>query len=326
VEETLWNLRGADSILMQKLNIELVFSTGKDRQSYTRSLDLDSDLGRASWELVASHVFRECQMEILYRRYRRALPDVKGFFEGRNAYLPVWHDLVRVAAQKNTFEVWWQIQNTFFEAAHLLAQSGAYDEIERLEGDEDRRQLVHLKKLQAFNLTAYLLGNKIEDWFLLLLFVNSGCSLIRGIDVHRPDWLKKIKRKDIATGLKKRRRRPRSARSSRASQRYLDSLADEEYQTVVDVFKKLRKPKSVRVMREYRNEIAHRGVPAVDYPGFSPRFTFPRKEGKGTQLAIPGPARVDYKFVELYTHASAALNHLAAQLRRMKSIAVFAAG
>lgn len=145
-------------------------------------------------------------------------------------------------------------------------------------------------KLQFFNLAAHLIC-KVEDWFLLLLFVNSGASLIPTIDVHKADWEKEITWKAINEGLRL-RKSERFCGRFRKSNRYLDALADEDYRTIRSVCRKLGRPRSVGIIREYRNEIAHRGLPAVDYPFFSPQFQFPKTEGQGAVLRIGGGADV----------------------------------
>src|SRR5437660_6504739 len=98
-------------------------------------------------------------------------------------------DLNRWAAHSNTAETWFQIQNTFLQTAHLLAKSRAYKYVEDDEAEEDLRLPIHLIKIQFFNSAAYLIS-KVEDLFLLLLFVNSERSLIPDVDVHQPNWLK----------------------------------------------------------------------------------------------------------------------------------------
>jgi hypothetical protein len=104
----------------------------------------------------------------------------------------------------------------------------------------------------------------------------------------------------------------------------LEALTDEEYRTIGSVFKKLGSAKSVRTIRNYRNAIAHRGLPAVDYPGFSPAFRFPKKHGQGTSLGFGRRPKVEYHFLALYDEAVAATKHLETQLRRIKAIPVLA--
>ena len=179
---------------MRKLAVDLSFSSeGVEGKSYQKSFDVENDLDSTGWDYLAAHMFRECQMETLYRTYRPELPLFQGFIEA-SEWSPsqaAVSDLTRWAAHTNTAEAWLQIQNAFLETAHLLAQSRAYQEIETEEADENRRLLIHLIKIQFFNSAAYLIS-KVEGLFFQLLFVNSGCSLIPTVDVHKADWEKEI--------------------------------------------------------------------------------------------------------------------------------------
>ena len=78
---------------------------------------------------------------------------------------------------------------------------------------------------------------------------------------------------------------------------------------------------TIRAIREYRNEIAHRGQPAVDYPFFSPNFMF-QGNIRSVQLSIPAGTKVDYQFLDLYQHACDALKRLETLLFRIKAIPV----
>jgi len=308
---------------MQKFSIDLSFSSeGLEGKSYKKSLDVENDLDRDGWDYLAAHMFRECQKETLYRTHRQDLPKFEGFSDA-GEWSPsqaAVSDLTRWAAHTNTAEAWFQIQNAFFETAHLLAQSRAYNDIETEEADKERRLLIHLVKIQFFNSASYLIS-KVEDLFLQLLFVSSGCSLIPTVDVHKADWEKEITRGAIHKGLKSRKSQLRCGRFWK-SNAYLDALSDEEYRTIRSVFKKLGSAKSVRTIREYRNEIAHRGLPAVDYPDFSPVFRFPKKQGQVTSLGFGGRAKVKYHFLELYEDAVSAMKHIETQLRMIKAIPV----
>ena len=280
---------------MGKLAVDLSFSSeGVEGKSYQKSFDVENDLDSTGWDYLAAHMFRECQMETLYRTYRQELPLFQGFIEA-SEWSPsqaAVSDLTRWAAYTNTAEAWLQIQNAFLETAHLLAQSRAYQDIETEEADKDQRLLIHLIKLQFFNSAAYLIS-KVEDLFFQLLFVNSGCSLIPSVDVHKADWGKEISRGAIHKGLKSRKSQL-CCGNFRKTNPYLEALTDEEYRTIGSVFKKLGSAKSVRTIRNYRNAIAHRGLPAVDYPGFSPAFRFPKKHGQGTSLGFGSRPKVEY--------------------------------
>lgn len=310
-------------LFMHKLEVVTSFvSQNIDNQRYTRSFDVHDDLGRTACDYLAGHMYRECQAKIIYRIRRQELPGFAGFSEVSDWSLSpaAVSDLTKWAAHANTAETWLQIQNVFFEAAHLLAQSRAYNDIESEEQDEDKQLLTHIIKMQFFNSGVYLIA-KIEDLFLLLLFVNSGCSLMPQVDVRSKNWSKKITRGAIYKSLKL-RRSELCLGKFRSTNPYLNALTDHEYRTIRSVFNKLGSAHSVRTIRNYRNAIAHRGLPAVDRPSFSPAFQFPEKHGSSTSLGIGGRAAVEYNFLELYGHAVAAMKHCDVQLRRIKAITI----
>jgi len=310
-------------ILMQKLTIEISFSDPDiGQKGHTESFDVQDDLNYSGWDYLARHMFRECRMEVLYRTHRQQLPRFEGFSDA-NDWSPsqtAISDLNRWAAHTNTAEAWLQIQNAFHETAHLLAQSQAYKDLEGIEKDEEQQLLLHIIKMQFFNSATYFIS-KIEDLFLLLLFVNSECSLIPTVDVRKKDWPREITRGAIHRGLKLRKSELCCSRFRRTNP-YLNSLTDDEYRTVRSVLKKLGSANSVRTIRNYRNAVAHRGLPAVDRPSLSPTFRFPEKHGSGISLGFGGGPAVEYSFADIYKHAVTALKHCETQLRRIKAIPI----
>src|SRR6267154_3118410 len=58
---------------MSKVTVDVTFSFQARRQNCTRDFDVDRDLGRDGLDFLASHIFRECHMQVLYRKYRREL-------------------------------------------------------------------------------------------------------------------------------------------------------------------------------------------------------------------------------------------------------------
>jgi hypothetical protein len=308
---------------MHNLTVSMLFS-GPDaaETKYDKSFNAPDDLAPAGWACLARHMFRECEMEMYYRNRRQELPAFDGFSDARDWSLSpaAVSDLTKWAAHANTAEAWLQIQNVFLEAAHLLAQARAYKDLEDKEQDEDQQLLIHIVKMQFFNSAVFLI-TKLEDLFLLLLFVNSGCSLIPTVDVHSDDWFKEITRSAIHQGLRLRRSELCCVRF-RKTNPYLDGLTDDDYRTIRRVLKKLGSAFSVRIIRNYRNAVAHRGLPAVDRPSFSPAFRFPQKRASSISLGFGGRAAVEYSFVELHGHAGRAIKHCETQLRRIKAIPI----
>jgi hypothetical protein len=307
---------------MKKLSVSLTFAYEADQKSYRKEFDVEDDFDLKHSEYLSRQAFDEVRIDLLSATYRATLPEFGSFIDKMNWFAPTAgiSDLTRFAAYENTAQVWWQIQNSFTESAQLLSRARAYDDVENGESNQDRRMYLHLMKIQYFNAAAFLIS-KIEDWFLLLLFVNSGCSLVRGIDVHSPGWMKEIQRGPIAKGLKARKAQLCCA-TFRRSNPYLDALSDEDYRTIRSVFKKIGRPKVVATIRNYRNEIAHRGLPAVDVADLSPDFKFPVKQGSRISVAVSASAPIDYKFLNLYENAVGALKHMETELLRLKKIPV----
>src|SRR5437868_15209804 len=105
---------------MRKLAVDLSFSSdGLEAKSYNKSFDVEDDLTTQGWNYLAALMFRECQMETLYRTYRPQLPPFQGFFEASQWSPSSFADLTRAAAHSTTAEAWLQTRTTFFDTAHL---------------------------------------------------------------------------------------------------------------------------------------------------------------------------------------------------------------
>jgi hypothetical protein len=305
---------------MGKLTVELGLETPVAKRTYSKGFSLERDRSAGALDFLADAMFRECQMQTLYGPYRAILPDFEGLSVGTR-FPKVMGDLTRSAAHTNTFDVWFLIRNVLLEAAHFISQARAYHDLELAETDENSRMLLHLIKIQDLNSSAHLIC-KVQDLFLLLLFVNSACSLIPSIDVRAAGWEKEIRRVKIDKGLKKRKTGGFCGRF-RKTNPYLNALSDEEYRTVRTVLRNLRRRKSLAIVRSYRDAIAHQGQPAVDISGFSTQFTFPKRVRSGIELAISVGTKVEYKFLDdLYPNFCDALKQLEVELLRTKQIPV----
>jgi carboxylesterase type B len=168
---------------MKKLSVSLTFAYEANQSPYVKEFEVEDDFDLKYSEYLSREAFHAVDIGLLYTTYRATLPNFGSFTDKMSWFAPQAgiSDLTRFAAHGNTAQVWWQIENSFTEAAHLLSRARAYDDVEKGESDKDRQMYLHLMKIQYFNAAAYL-TSKIEDWFLLLLFVNSGCSLIRDIE------------------------------------------------------------------------------------------------------------------------------------------------
>jgi hypothetical protein len=176
----------------------------------------------------------------------------------------------------------------------------------------------HLNKLDAFDRAVYLLV-RIEDLFLLMLFVNLGNSLVK-VDVEKPDWQKDIIWRKVKDGLKRRGTQP-------DANPYLNSLSDDDYAAILETIRSLKGIQEVKEITDYRDSTTHRIRPSVDYPGFTAQLSFPkvRDGGKVIQMSMPAlsSSRVDHQFLELYEKAIKVYAHYVDVLRKLKRIPRF---
>ncbi len=153
---------------MRKLTIQVSFRDPKfGARDYSESIDVEDDLNSSGLDYLARHMLRECHVELIYRIHRGKLPRFDGFSEvsdwspSQDALL----DLNRWAAHENTAETWLQIQNVFYETAHLLAQAHAYRDLEINGRDEDEQLLLHVIKMQVFNSAVFTMSKGVGAGF-----------------------------------------------------------------------------------------------------------------------------------------------------------------
>jgi hypothetical protein len=276
---------------------------------------------------LAIEMFADVQKELLFGYYWDKLDDPTDLSNHqKREYSIESQSTGEYLFFENTQAVWFEIHNNLLEAKYLLAQARAYKEVElqiikenNFSADDARHSHrvinIHLNKLDAFDRGVYLLA-RVEDLFLLMLFVNLGNSLVENVDVEKADWQKKIIWKAVKAGLK-----------SRSSNPYLTALADEEYKEILGAMGSLKSIGEVKDIIDYRDSTTHRIRPSVDYPGFSAQLTFPkiRDGGNVIQMLIPAlsSSHVDHQFLELYEKATKVYAHFLEVLRTLKRIPRF---
>jgi hypothetical protein len=197
--------------------------------------------------------------------------------------------------------------------------------------------------MERFNLAAFYLA-KIEDLLVRLIFENVGASLV-AIDFSDPDWERQLTWKRLKEGLKK---HPASVRNRSwrvrlltwtkrklgqvAGNPHLEAMTEVEYRELTDILAQFRSPQFVQKFVSYRDRLAHRITPSVDYPEM---YTYledrrgkvhrnPAGEVKSVVWAIGGrPKAAEYSFLELFEFAVSTLRHWVSLLARLKSVARF---
>jgi hypothetical protein len=277
--------------------------------------------------IAVSETFAEIEKETHFSDYYDELPDPTLLEKNiTRSYTPAeWYGEEH-SFHLNSQQVWHEISNTLLSAKYSLAQSRAYKDvelsmIEQGAGADLRGSGVlniHLSKMSAFDGAVYRLA-KIEDLFLLLIFVNLGNSLVE-TNLKSDDWQKKLHWDAVKDGLRK--RHPKAV-----SNRYLNELPDAEYDSILAVFNNFKNLKEVSEIVNYRNATTHRIPPVVDYHGLNAVLLFHNGEQTDSTMQTGSLIRkwkVDHQFLDLYETATKVFKHYVHVLEELKAVPRFA--
>jgi hypothetical protein len=309
----------ADSV-----TITLTFKVGGQEQSRSHHITLRHTPDQQGIDIATTQAFAELEKEIRFSDDYEKMPDpgLLGEHSSRQFTPEEWGSQEH-SFFLNTQQVWREITNTLYSARYLLAQSRAYKYVEELiinEGADHRTSEVmnvHLDKMNALNGAVYHLA-KIEDLYLLLLFVNFGNSLVE-TDTQSPDWQKKLIWVAVRDGLRKRH-------PEVVSNRYLNQLSDDDYSTIMSGFKRFKGIGEVKEITDYRDATTHRVPPAVDYHGLTAVLLFPQGKESAPQMEASNLIRryvVDYQFLDLYKKATKVFSHYVEVLSELKAVPRF---
>jgi len=310
---------------MNALRATLTFITDGQENTFTREVNLPLLPINDGIYLMAAQTFCEIEKEIWFADFYEQLSDPSTL--SIYARRPITFESVmsgQMEADSNMQQVWYEITNTLFGARYLLAQSRGYKEVEQrlpnprpgYPGSDILN--MHISKMNSFEAAVYRLA-KIEDLFLLLLFVSFGCSLVE-VNMDEEDWQKRLSWKSVKEGLK--RRTP-----AIVSNKYLNGLSDDDYKLIMTVFNKFKNPPEVNEILEYRHATTHRIPPAVDYHGFNGVLKFVKPEdrsGKPVSDLLTRTYKVDHEFLALYAKAVKVYEHYIQVLTQLKKVPQFA--
>lgn len=313
-----------EKTLENSLKVTLVYTIQGEEHPFTLNIPLaDGAIDLNFLRPAVSEIFSEIEKDIHFSDYYDELPDPT-FLEKniKHSYTPAEWNGDEPRFEWNSNQVWHEISNTLLSAKFSLAQSRAYKDVElsMIEQGADADPLasgllnIHFSKMSAFDGAVYRLA-KIEDLFLMLLFVNLGNSLVK-VDLQSNGWQKKIDWDGIKGGLKQ--RHPKVV-----SNLYLNRLPDAEYESILAVFRKFKNPKEVSDIVDYRDATTHRIPPSVDYPGITAVLNFTQG---GSLLAQNFTRRfnVDLKFLDLHQKAAKVFKHYVQVLGELKAVPRFA--
>ena len=226
----------------------------------------------------------------------------------------------------NMCEVWREISNTLTESKYLLSQARAYKAVELMLIEEEKIDHrhnevlnIHLNKMNTFDGAVYRLV-KIEDLFLLLLFVRFGCSLV-DTDMDSADWQNKVTWNYVKDGLKKRH-------PAIVANRFLNQVPDAEYAALVSMFSRFKNPIEVGQVTSYRDATTHRIPPSVTITAFTQYWFSPSQkkllQGFSVAQCWLEQRKVDYQFLDLYDRAVKVFEHYIKLLNEIKALPQFA--
>ena len=307
------------------LEVTLVFKVGGKEQSYTHKVSLAKRPSETGIPLMTTQTFAEVEKEIRFSAFYDELPDPSVLSKHAPRSFTLEEQISgEYSFYLNTQEVWHEITNNLLSAKYLLSQSRAYKDVELLvisEGADHRSPEVlniHLSKMNAFDGAVYRLA-KIEDLFLLLLFVNFGNSLVE-TNMDSEEWQKKVSWSAVRDGMRKRH-------PEVVSNRYLNQTSDEDYEKIISVFRKFKNPAEVGHITAYRDATTHRIPPSVDYTGFNAALVFPKINELSHKVQTGGLAvrsyRIDYQFPALYEKAAKVFTHYVQVLKELKEVPRF---
>jgi hypothetical protein len=269
-------------------------------------------------ELLAGQIFAEIGKELRFGAHWDALAKVEDLSDAasRTTNAEELSSGIEFSIH-NTQAVWREVTNTLLGTRYSLAQARGFHDIQNewktANADENDIANIHLSKLEKFDNAVFLLA-RVEDLFLLLLFVNlwrMGTSIV-DVNFASPDWAKAISWKSVRKGLSERGRLPAD-------------VSETEHEEILSVLERYQRTDSLEAVANYRNRITHILHPSVDDVKFSASLSFPKAmPGGGTDMTVRWPNRPEFEFLALYNAAAEALSQVVTLLRRLKRIPRFA--
>jgi hypothetical protein len=300
-----------------KTTLAFALPDGSEK-AYSQSFTLPRVSAESGPELLSAQLFAEVEKELRFGAYWDALADLQDLLRSvprKISANDLW--MGKELSVHNTREVWREVTNALLGAKYLLAQARAFRDVKAqvrpADTDENTASNVHLSMLESFDHAVYLLA-KVEDLFLLLLFVNlwTTSSSIVDVDLSSSDWDKAVDWKSVRKGLAERSRFPAD-------------VTDAEHDAILKVFNSYQRTGALERIANYRNRVTHTIHPSVDDPKFSASLCFPKQiPNGGVDMSIRWPAQAEFQFLELYADAAEALTRVVTLLRELKRIERFA--
>jgi hypothetical protein len=225
-------------------------------------------------------------------------------------------DPTDVANIFNVPAVWLEIVNTFTNLRYVLAQAKSYKNLELPHTTPENDTLcayLHFQKMYSLNLAALDLA-KIQDLVIRLLYESFSGKLIK-VDLDDPEWEKKLTLREAKKGLKEK----------------LDNkeINSSDFDAIMAALSIPSKSAHQATVLRYRNGVAHRIRPSVDYPAMftdiSDRKSTVHYDSSGKEVSRSfsfGGRRTtpEFRFDDLYLAFVDYMRHLAEMLEALRAI------
>ena len=307
---------------MAKIRITIEFQNEGDGTSrYEKEITAPARSGEKATERQAQQTFADLQKDLLLGTFFDELPDPNGLYKpGKHSFAMEEIFSSSYFDQVNAQSVWLEVQKTLINVRFLLAAARSYKELEpRHEEDFTKNGLlynIHLSKMAEFDLAAFRLA-KVEDLLLRLLFEGTGAEFIR-TDVT--NWDRQLTWDRVKDRLK-----------DRSSNLRLSSMEDGEYEDLVRLIRDFRNPSFVQTFLDYRDRVAHRISPSVDYPElYTTVEDRAWNEIRDAQGRVVGRTkgfggmrnRAEFQFHDLYDAGRKTFQHYVELLRQLRVISI----
>ena len=301
---------------MTQITVTLDIETPAGPTSLKRSISFDGDLPPGGDSVLLSELVFDLQADLLMGKHVAALP-LGNFVENSTKTFSTSH-LSALVQSWNSDGVWLELHNSYLQALNSLARAKSYRDVEPNDTpDVKKGYYCHFEKMTALNYGTLIMV-KIQDLVVRLLFETFGTNLIT-VDQTDPEWPKELSMSKAKTGL---------ARLHASGQ-----LELAEKDAILAALETPNQASGKDLVIKYRNAVAHRVTPSVDYPEFSqvlqPQAGTPLLDSNGNQVSVsyaigPIAAYPDFTFDELYAAIVEYLGYVSSMLKQLKALPRFA--
>jgi hypothetical protein len=308
--------------IMAKIVVTIEFENSDgSRHRYGDEISAPDRASEQSTDRVAQRVFNDLKKDLFHGKALDALPDADGLYKhGKQSFSAEKLFSSAFFDEMNLQTMWLEIENRMREVRFLLASAKGSKHLEPPHDSnlENNHILyaIHFEKMSHFDLAAFRLA-KVEDLVLRLLFEGTAAELV---SIERTDWESRLTWDRVKDRL-----------NDRSSVERLRDMDDPEYERLMKLIRGFRNPNFVQMFLTYRDRLAHRITPSVDYPelyiNLENRKWKEVKDDEGhlvsRQRGFGGlRSRAEFQFAELYEPATKTYRHYLESLRQLRDISI----